>query len=232
MTFREYRPAVLLTLLLSSLAACESDGSASDDTPDFTIAADTAAPTTLGTASDVDVTLRSTGYAGPVTLAVLGLPASWSAALSDTTVDLPAGDSVTVSLTVTVPSNGAAAAGGQSFSVQATGGALQHSAGTRLTVADEFVIHVLAGASAGAHWSATAHGPHLNVGTTLTIKNDDTTSHLIHSNITGLGFPHQEIAGGGIPPGGTFSAALTSVGAGTIACHSHSHTDTLSVVVP
>ncbi len=232
MTFREFRPAALLTLLLSSLAACGSDGSASDDTPDFTIAADTAAPTTLGTASDVDVTLRSTGYTGPVTLTVLGLPASWSAALSDTTVDLPADDSVTVSLTVTVPSNGAPAAGGQSFSIQATGGALQHSAGIRLTVADEFVIHLLAGASAGPHWSAGAHGAHLNVGTTLTIKNDDTTAHIIHSNISALGFPHQDLGGGGIAPGGTFSAALTSVGSGTIACHTHSHTDTLGVTVP
>ena len=232
MNIRPFLPTVLLSLVATSLVACGSDSGGADETPDFTISADTAASTTLGTSTDIHLKLRSTGFAGPVTLAVQGLPDSWSASIPASPVDLAAGDSATVTATITIPSNGAAAAGGQALSIQATAGDLAHSAGTQLTVQNEYVVHLLLGGASGAHWAAAAHGQHLNVGTTLTVKNDDTTSHIIHSNITALGFPHQETGGVGIIPGGTFSAELTSVGSGTIACHTHSHTDTLGVSVP
>ncbi len=232
MNLRTLLPIMLGALVVTSLTACGSDGGSTDETPDFTISADTAAPTTLGTATAIHVKLRSAGFAGPVTLTVLGLPADWSAAIPASPVTLAADDSATATVTLTIPTNGTSAASGQSLSIQATSGDVTHTAGTTLTVQNEYVVHLLAGAATGAHWPGEAHGAHLNVGTTLTIENDDTTSHIIHSNITDLGFPHQETVGVGITQGGTFSAELTATGSGTISCHTHSHTDTLGVVVP
>src|SRR5438132_14208676 len=105
-------------VLAGLLAAC---GDSSAPTPDFTIAVEAVAATTLGTQSTFDVSLTSIAFAGPVTLSVTGAPASWTVTISGgSTVNLTANGNTTATVTVTIPSNGAAAPTGQTLTVQGT----------------------------------------------------------------------------------------------------------------
>ncbi|HET7041193.1 MAG TPA: hypothetical protein VFI13_04210, partial [Gemmatimonadales bacterium] len=116
--------AGLSIITLATLSACGgSDGGPTEGTPDFVVTVDTAPPTSLGTTTEIPVTLRSTGYAGAVGLTVSGAPASWGVATSDTSVALAADDTVTVTLSVTVPGTGDPAPTGQGLTVTATAGA-------------------------------------------------------------------------------------------------------------
>ena len=225
---RTLRGPLLLTL--TTLGACGGDGGTAEGTPDFRIAVATAPATTLGTTTEIPVTLRSDGFAGTVTLAVSGAPASWSVATSDTAVDLAAGDSVTVTLQVTIPGTAAAAPTGQTLTVEATAGELHHSAGTPLTVANEYVVHLLLGAGAtGVHWGdQAASGVLVNTNTVVRIENDDTVAHIIHTNTVDLGFPHQNTGGAGTLPDSSYSGTFSAPGSDKVTCHNHL-ADTLTV---
>ena len=218
-------------VILAALSACGgSDGAPTEGAADFVVTVDTAAPTSLGTTTQIPVTLRSTGYAGVVGLAVSGAPASWEVATSDTSVALAANDTVTVTLSVTVPGTGDPAPTGQGLTVTATAGALHHSVITPLTVADEYVIHLLLGAAAtGVHWGAQAtNGVVVYTNTTVRIQNDDTLPHIIHTNTVDAGFPHQSIAGAGTLPGDSYSGTFSTPGSDKVTCHSHGG-DTITV---
>lgn len=202
--------------------------------PNIFVSADTAPPTTLGTQSTFTIKLQSPDFSGPVTLGIAGVPAGWTASVIDTIVTITGGDSAMVPVVITVPSTGPAAAAGQAFTIDATvEGGIHVSTGTRLVVANEYIIHFHPGASTGPHWGALqATGVHLSSGTTFTIQNDDTVGHIIHANIGNIGIPHQSVAGIGMPPGGAYGAVVNQTGADLIACHSHNHSDTLRVTVP
>lgn len=223
-----------LGFAILAFAACgSSDGGGDDNSPDFNVAVDTAPATTLGTASTLTVKLRSTGFEGPVTLALLGAPVTWTIGNPDSPVTLAANDSATATITVTVPSTGAAAPAGQSLTVDATAEGLHHTASTPFTVAAEYVFHFGAGAWTGPHWGAAqGTGVHLINGTLVRFQNGDTVAHTIHAG-GGVGIAHQSIGGIGIAPGASYTGTI-SAAPGTsdlVSCHAHNHSDTLRITV-
>jgi len=206
------------SLLVAACGSSDSGGGNTGPTPDFTVAAGTAAATTLGTQTTFTVDLHSSGYAGPVTLAVTGAPATWTVAIAASPVTLAANGNASATVTVTVPSNGAAAPSGQTLTVHATAGSVAHTSGTRVTVANEFIVPIASGTGTGAHWGTLAGTTvYLNAGTTLTIRNDDSSVHQVHANNTITGFPHQA---GDMTTGGAYSNVLAS-GSDTFYCHDH-----------
>jgi len=174
--------------------------------------------TTLGTTSDLALTLTSQSYAGGVTLSAEGLPASWVGTFDPPgTIDLAANGTAYPTLHVAVPSNGEATTATITVRATPTGPAGPPETATAgIIVQNEFVIVIAAGTGTGDH-----HFPLstlLRPGTRLTWRNDDTTvPHIIHGN----GFiPHQ--ADG---PGLGYSVVLPDPGQDTYYCHSHG-TDT------
>src|ERR1041384_437847 len=94
------------------VGGCGSKDSTGTPSPDYSVTADTAAPTTLGTSVTIHVHLTSSGASGPVTLSVTGAPASWTVTPPGAPVNLTANGSANANVQVTVPTTGAAAAGG------------------------------------------------------------------------------------------------------------------------
>jgi len=222
-----------LSALLGAAAFIACGGDSTGSNPSFTISADTAAPTTLGTEVAVHVLLTSTGgMTGPVTLAVAGLPASWGVTVP-TGLTLTANGQIPTGIDIQIPSNGDAAASGQTVKIAATSGSINDTARTVVTVTDEFVVPIKIGAnSAGGHWGALQNTTtHLRVGTMLSFRNDDTTSHIVHTNAHIPGILHGNI---GLPqaPGTKFSQVVGGTGNDVVYCHAHTATDSLMFVVP
>ena len=221
---------VVIGALLSSCGG-DSTGSA----PDFTITADPPAATTLGTANTLHVHLNSTGASGTVTFDVTGAPANWTITPPAGAVTLAANGQTTADLTVTIPSNGDAAAAGQTLTIAATIGSQTHQVQPVLTVANTYVATlVLGGGSAGGHWGALALTTiHLNVGTMLRFHNADTTAHLIHAAGGVPGVVHQNTGGIGTPAGGNYDQTIAGTGSDVINCHNHGPTgDLINIAVP
>lgn len=212
------------------LAACGSSGDGSTGpTPDFTVSASTAAAATLATVANFNVTVASTGAAGTVGLVVTGAPASWVVGLPSTAPVLASNGSVAVPVTVTIPSNGDAAASGRTLTIAATVGSTQHTATSVVTVANEFLVPIALGTGAGSHWPSVSGKTFiLNVGTTVTFRNDDTTSHEIHSD-GNAGIAHESPPG--LSNGESFSQTVTASGTAHLSCHTHDHADQFIVQV-
>ncbi|HTI03923.1 MAG TPA: hypothetical protein VL549_01290 [Gemmatimonadales bacterium] len=221
-----------MAVLAWRASACSSDSGG--PAPDFTVSVDTPTATTLGTQVVLHVHLTSiAGDTGIVTFNVTGAPSSWTVAPPVSPVTLTANGQATGNVTIDIPTNGDPAAAGQSVTVEAILGTLHHSAASRVTVANEFVIPLLRGATAGgSHWPfANGTTLHLNNGTLVTFQNGDTLAHIIHSN-GGIGIAHQSTGGVGTPPGGTYGqTASGGPGSTRITCHSHL-ADTLVIAIP
>jgi plastocyanin len=225
---RSIFPLVVLgTLLLS----CSDD--ATSPAPDYTVSAGATGPTTLGTQVTFTVTLASTGFAGPVALQVTGAPPSWVVSIGDSTQDLSANGTATTTVTVAIPTNGAPAVAGDTLKVEATSTLGTRTAISVVTVANEYVVPIVDGAGTGAHWGALAGTiVQLNVGTRLTIRNDDAAGHNIHTGGTIPGFPHQD-TGTELSRGETYSNVLSGSGTDSFYCHTHgSITGSITIVVP
>lgn len=173
------------------------------------------ASTTLGTVTSYSLTLTSDNFEGPVTLAVTGLPASWTAELSPTMVVLGVdSDTAIVALTITVPSNGDPATDAViGVDAQAAPGLRQAS--SLMTVANEYIHAIPAGSGTGQHQFPGRID--LKLGASLRVLNSDTTLHRIHSN-GGPGFPHQE---GSMGQGEAYVVTPEDVGDYTFYCHDH-----------
>lgn len=216
------------------LSACGS-GNSTGANPDFRVSADTAAGTTLGTAVTVHVHLTSTGLAGVVSLSVTGAPGTWTVTPPSNPVNLTANGQTIADVVVTIPSNGDAAPSGRTLTIEATVASHSDTAQTVVTVANQFIAPIAVGAnSAGGHWGALAGTTiHLNTGTLLTFRNDDTTSHLIHAGTSLPGLQHQNTSGPGIAPGGTYDQTLTGTGTDLVYCHLHATpADNIRITVP
>jgi plastocyanin len=209
-------------------SACGSD-SGGGPAPDFTVVVDTPAATTLGTQVLVHVHLTSIGDSGTVALTVTGADTTWTVTPPVGPVTLSLNGQTTANVTIAIPTNGGPAPTGRAISIGATIGSHQHGAATAITVANEFVIPIVRGSA--AHWPyPNRDSLFVNAGTVVTFRNDDTLSHIIHSN-GGVGIAHQSIGVGTIP-GGTYSqTAAGPSGSTLITCHSHP-ADTLRIVVP
>ena len=179
-----------------------------------------AGPTTLGTHLSFGVNLASSGFAGPVTLSATGAPASWQVAFSPSaTVNLTSGGSGSAMVTITIPSNGAAAPSGAPITIHGTASAGSQSDVATVTVANQYVIAIADGTGAGAHWGAlTGTTLDLAVGATLVIRNDDSVVHQVHAGAPGLGLPHQA---GDMATGQSYTSSPLLAGQDLIYCHDH-----------
>jgi plastocyanin len=173
-----------------------------------------AASTTLNTTTAFTVSVESQHFAGPVSLTATGLPASWQVTFSPSaTVNLVEDGAVTVTMTVIVPSNGAATVGALAIGASAAPGA--RSAGASLTVDDVLVMAIAPGTGDGPHaWPPTLD---VNVGTTIRFSNGDSAVHQVHSDNGGAGFPHGDPLG----PGDSAEVTITTDGELPYYCHEH-----------
>ena len=211
-------------------SACSSNSSG--PAADFTVAVDTPTATTLGTQVVLHVHLASTGDSGDVVLHVTGADTSWDVTLPVGPVTLTTNGQKSANVLIAVPTNGASAPTGRSVTVDAAIGSLHHSAATSVTVANQLVIPIQRGAGAGtaSHWPfANSTTFHLNAGTMVTFRNDDTLGHIIHSN-GAIGIAHQAI-GSPTLPGDTYSQTTSGSGSALVTCHSHV-ADTLFFAIP
>jgi hypothetical protein len=226
------RPALRLSgfaLLLSFATACTSSDSNNELTtaPDFSVAVGAAAATTLGSETTFDVTLTSTNFAGPVTLAVSGAPASWTVTIPGNPVTLTSNGNAVVTVTVSIPTDGDPAPAGQALTVNATGTPGTHGGNTSVTVANEVVIPIASGTDVGPHWGALAGTTiTIKVGTTITVRNDDATLHRVHYDTGVSGLAHQQNDMG---IGESYSQTATGIGTTKLSCHNHGH-DTVGFI--
>jgi hypothetical protein len=179
------------------------------------------APTTLGTQVTIGVNLAATGgFAGTVALSASGVPASWGTAFTPSAIVDLSGGSGSATLTLTIPSNGAAAPSGIPVTIHGTATAGDRSGDASVTVANQYVISIAPGTGSGAHWGAlTGTTLNLAVGATLVIRNDDSTPHRIHTSDTITGLPHQATS---MTTGQAYTSGLLQAGTdGSVYCHDH-----------
>jgi plastocyanin len=223
--------ACIALLFTAAVTSCGGDSSSPD--PDFTISVGAVPSTTLGMQVALVVTLTSTGFGGPVTLSVSGVPASWSVDIAGgNTANVISNLTTTKTVTLTIPSNAAPAPTGQQITVQAVGASGTHSASRSVTVANEFIVVMPNGTGGGVHWGAVVGTTvQLKVGTAFRFRNDDVTVHQIHFDGDIPGFVHQPDPGSSQGQ----SYVVTSTGAGTeddVHCHIHgTGVGTFTVVV-
>ncbi|HKS07459.1 MAG TPA: hypothetical protein VJR92_14225 [Gemmatimonadaceae bacterium] len=215
----------------TAVGACGGGGTSPE--PDFRISIGAVPSTTLGMQVALTVTLTSTGFGGPVTLNVTGVPASWSADIAGgNTANLISNLTATKTVTLTIPSNAAPAPGGQQITVTATGASGTHSASRSVTVTNEFIVVMPNGTGGGVHWGAVVGTiVQLKVGTAFRFRNDDGTTHQIHFDGDIPGFVHQPDPG--ITQGQSYVVTPTGVGTeDNVHCHIHgTGVGTFTVVV-
>lgn len=222
--------AAALSIFMAVSGCGGAGGHTTEPKRDFSVAAASVAPTTLGTVTTVSVTVTSTGASGPVTLVVSGAPATWAIS-TPPSATLAANGAVTIPVSITIPTNGDAATSGRTLTFAATVASTQHVATTSMTVANEVIVPIAMGAVAGTHWPAFAGvTTHIHVGTTLTFRNDDSVRHLIHAN-GNTGIAHQDPGGLGIASGATLSQTTVQMGESNISCHSDGHVDGFTIAV-
>lgn len=208
-------------------SACSSNSGG--PAPDFAVSVDTPTATTLGTQVVLHVHLTSTGDSGSVVFSVSGADTSWDVALPVGPVTLTANGQKSANVIIAIPSNGVAAPTGHTVTVDAAIGSLHHSAATSVTIANQFIIPLVRGDHFGTLSTDTVH---VNVGTTLTFRNDDTLAHIIHTSGAIAGLPHQSTSGGGTIPGGTYNNTISGTGTDWVSCHTHPGVDSVRVSVP
>jgi len=209
-------------LLCLALTGCGSDDKpVAPGPPSYSMSvAPPSAVTTLGTAVMFTAYLASTNFAGPVTLSVVGAPASWQVAISPSaTVTLSNGGTGSATVTITIPSNGEARPAGQTVTIHATASPGDKDVAPAVTVANEYIIPIANGTGIGAHWGALA-GTTINLasGVILTFRNDDSIGHRIHATGTIPGLAHQSVTMG---PGGVYSDTLGVGVDSDVYCHDH-----------
>jgi plastocyanin len=174
------------------------------------------AETALGTEVTYTIAVDATDFSGPVALSLSGAPASWNATITPAMVDVLDGSTVTATLRIVIPPNGAAATAGQALAIDAAASPGAQSAQAMLTVADEYTFPIASGTGTGAHWGAMSGGLlRVREGTTLKILNSDTIGHRIHAG--GGVFNHQ---GATMAPGASYTVTVEA-GSDTFYCHDH-----------
>ncbi len=199
-----------------------SPDAAAGPPPAYAIAVDPPmASLTLGETKSFDITISSqNGFAGDVTLAAAGIPATWQVTFSPAaTVTVPANGTMQATVDVKIPTD--AMAGDAMLNVSATASiGPQMAPPATITVTPELIIHIPTNALNAA---TDAFGGQIPVrfvspGTTITWVNDDSVAHRIHAdNING--FDHEPNDMG--PGGGTYSVQVTGPGTYQYHCHIH-----------
>jgi hypothetical protein len=224
--------AATISALAVVIGIGSSCGGSTDAAPDFSVTADTAAATTLGTQVTIHVHLASTGVSGPVTLTLTGADSTWTVTPPALPVNLTANGQASADVMVTIPSDGNAAPTGTTLTVDAVTGTHDHTATSLVTVANQFIIPIRLGATVGGtHWGVpSADTIRLRIGTQVLFRDDDSSGHIIHANPANIGLAHQGTSSP-IFQGGTYAQSVTLSGLDRVTCHSHP-TDTLVLYVP
>lgn len=220
-----------MVTLAAVFVAC-STVSSTAPTGDFTVSAGVAAAATLGTTDTFHVTVTSTGgYAGQVLLTFTGVPTDWVVSLSQNPVTLTANGTAGSTVSLTIPTNGTPAPTGDTVTVHATGVSLNHTAPVAVTVANEIVIPIVLGADSAKHFGGFTTGTvHLNVGTTVSVLNSDTLSHIVHYNGS-IGLAHESVASP-LQPGLKYSQVVANTGSDVLSCHTHVTADSVHLASP
>jgi plastocyanin len=172
--------------------------------------------TLLGTVTQFPIEVRSCDYQGAVSIVLSGVPASWTAQLDGSPFVISPGQTVSSTLTVSVPSDGIG--GLQSIGVEVQAGAGGNVAMTAtLAVALEYVVTIPLGAGSTNHQFPSFL--RLRVGTRLRVLNADSTPHLMHFDGT-VGIPHQSTAAP-INQGQEYAGTATIAGDDRMYCHAH-----------
>jgi plastocyanin len=147
-----------------------------------------------------------------VALAVTGALNNWQASVSPASANVNDGDSLPVTVTVAVPAFGTA--GNATLTLTATAGQESATANITMAVANNVVIPIAAGTSSGAH-----NFPMLtvNVGTTITWMNYDSTPHRIHA-AGADGINHEP---SDMNEGDSYQQTASSAGDAPFYCHDH-----------
>ncbi len=204
-------------------------GSGTTLTPRITATVDkTTMPTELGKTETLTVTIQSVdGFTGsvPVTSAMMDATSAltgFTITATPPTVDLTAGGSATVQLSVKIPTDAAALAPQLKIDL---GGASPASVTSDLTIANQLTLMIPAGTGAGAGAHAglpAANAPiRLRSGASIVFRNADTIQHVIHGN---GGIPHENLGAG--MPGTDYK--VTVMNNATWYCHSHEGDDNIN----
>jgi hypothetical protein len=162
--------------------------------PDFLVSVTSPTnATTLGTEVHYQIMVAGVhDMNGDVALTATGVPASWQATLTPTTVTLSADGSATADLKLVIPTDAADLTA--NIGVSASGASVTHTAtaASALTVAKEVIVTITDGTGAGVHPFPSRID--VLVGTKLRVMDADTkTVHRIHSDATAQdGFAHQD----------------------------------------
>jgi hypothetical protein len=183
----------------------------------------TAVSTELGKTETVTVTVTSMdGFAGSVNVTPSLLngttpvtAAGWTVTANPTSVNLTAGGTATVQLSVKIPTDAAALT--PTLKVDLAGGAATAAVDSAFTIAKILTLDIEAGTGTGApHTKLPAPNAPIRIrtGTQLIFHNSDTIQHVIHGD---GGIPHENTALGGA---GTDYKVTVSNDA-TWYCHNH-----------
>lgn len=168
--------------------------------------------TTLGTQVLYPIEVLSCGYAGPITLGASGLPAGWSAAFPQSSIELSNGQQILTELSVTVPSDSVDGVFELAAFASITAQELA-LAPLSLDVANVFVITHAAGTGSGPHGYPAL--TRLRSGAQASFRNEDADFHAMHFEPA---FTHE-------PPPGTAQGAsfdvVAPVGTYDFYCHNH-----------
>ena len=169
--------------------------------------------TQLATEARYTITLDSTNFTGTVDLAATGVPDSWTALFSPTTVTVPLDGQATAELVISVPANAEATTA--SIAVAATASPGTRSATAAMTVTPDLTLEWVAGTGNGPHGFPTNLS--VRLGTHLHIRNGDNAAHRVHSD-GGPGFPHQD---NDMLTGQEYVVTPGDVGGYRFYCHDH-----------
>ena len=162
--------------------------------PDFAVSeTTTSSTTTLGTEVHYQIMVAGMhGMSGPIAITPTGIPPSWAATLSSSSITLDSSGVGTADLKLAIPTDAADLTA--TIGVSADGASVTHtaSAAAPLTVAKEVIVTIPDGTGTAAHPFPTRID--ILVGTKLRIMDADTSApHRIHSDATAAdGFAHQD----------------------------------------
>jgi plastocyanin len=169
----------------------------------------------LGQVAELEVTLTSERYDGPVSLAVAGAPASWNITYPEgDTVDLAYDGTATATIQIELPSNGEALS--SVLQVTANAGPGERIGTVPVTAINELTVVISDGTADGQHNFPSA--AEIRLGAAVKILNADGTLHRIHSDNGNAGFPHQD---GEMSQGESYSFTIDQTGQFNYYCHEH-----------
>ncbi len=183
--------------------------------PSFALTAVTpGAELELGSRSELELSVSSQNFAGPVTLSAANMAEGWTVSFDPAVIEVPLDGVATATLIVETATDAEAAT--RIVEVRADGAPGPSVVNVQLDVANQVIIPITGGTGAGAH--SFPDRTAIRVGTTVIFRNDDGAEHRIHAGADDEGLPHQE---GSMKQGESYVATITAEGSFRYYCHEH-----------